>query len=153
MGKKKFANALDEIQGMLSGEVNPHEMTIEVNPDMGQNEPTPKFKEREAVKFIRTEEGKYTIGEPAVIDEVPPLENIGGLFFYTVKSAGRTIENVPEGDMESVYSGTEKDVDLYLREKEKKNEYQDSDIRATNTAKAKRAFKGMINLDGIGNLQ
>lgn len=111
---------------------------------------TARFENNEAIKFIATEEGKFTLGDEGRI-ESSYLK--GDEYFYVVKSAGVSIAEVPEAVMESVYSGIEKNVDAYLRINESEKKFQDSDVRIGGTRKEMAAFKGLIKLSDLSTIE
>jgi hypothetical protein len=112
---------------------------------------TPKFEKNEAIKFVSTVEGRYTLGDEGRIDS--SYDNGKGEFFYVIKSAGVSIPDVPESDIEAVYSGIEKNVDAYLRTNEAEKKFQDSDVRIGGTRKEMAAFKGLIKLSDLSNIE
>src|ERR1035437_3224649 len=107
-----------------------------------------KFKTEEAIKFTKTVEGKYTIGDEGRIDTYNEKDNT-----YSVKSAGQIIIDVPENNMQPVFSGIDKNVDEYLRQKESKNTFKDSDVRVGGAKKELLAYKGMINIDDLKKME
>ena len=111
-----------------------------------------KFKIDDAVKFTNTVENKYTIGDEGRIDEDGVFER-NGKYFYNVKSAGKSITDVPEDDIEFVYSSVERNVDEVLRRKEEKRSFKDSDVRVSGTKKERMAYKGLINFDDLKNIE
>ena len=110
----------------------------------------PRFENNEAIKFIATDEGRYTLGDEGRIESSYLKDDE---YFYIVKSAGISISNVPEAVMESVYSGIEKNIDSYLRMNESEKEFQDSDVRIGGTRKEMAAFKGLIKLSDLNNIE
>lgn len=110
----------------------------------------PIFENNEAIKFVVTEEGRYNLGDEGRI-ESSYLKD--GEYYYVVKSAGISIPEVPEAVMEAVYSGIEKNVDSYLRSNESERKFQDSDVRIGGTRKEMAAFKGLIKLSDLSNIE
>ena len=110
-----------------------------------------KFKIDEAIKFIQSIEGKYSLGDEGRIDNA--YTNEAGEYVYNVKSAGHLISNVPESDMNFAYSGIDKNVDSYLREKESKKTFQDSDVRVSGTRKEMMAYKNLINIEDLDAIE
>lgn len=111
-----------------------------------------KFKIDDAVKFTNTIENKYTIGDEGRID-VDGIFERNGKFFYNVKSAGKLVSDVPEDDIDFVYSSVERNVDEVLRRKEEKRSFKDSDVRVGGTKKEKMAYKGLINFEDLKNIE
>lgn len=111
-----------------------------------------KFKIDDAIKFTATVENKYTIGDEGRIDVDGVFERNGN-YFYNVKSAGHLITDVPESDMDFVYSSVEKNVDEYLRKREEGKSFKDSDVRVSGSRKEMMAFKGMINSEDLENIE
>lgn len=111
---------------------------------------TPRFENNEAIKFVVTEEGRYNLGDEGRIESSYLKDNE---YFYVVKSAGISIPEVPEAVMEAVYSGIEKNVDNYLRSNESERKFQDSDVRIGGTRKEMAAFKGLIKLSDLSNIE
>lgn len=109
-----------------------------------------KFKINDAVKFINSSENKYTYGDEAIIDNSFERND---KFFYNVKSAGHLISDVPEEDIEFVYSGIDRNVDLALRERDKTKSFKDSDVRVSGSRKELLIYKGLINFSDLENIE
>ncbi len=117
----------------------------------GSVNPEPLFHTDEAVKFIATVQDKYVENDKGRVEELLPARD--GVFYYNVKSAGRIIEDVPETDLRAVFHGSDKAVDLKLREKEKKNLFKDSDVRVSNSRKEMMAYRGLIDVDDLQGIE
>lgn len=111
-----------------------------------------KFKIDDAVKFTNTVEDKYTIGDEGRIDIDGVFER-NGKFFYNVKSAGKLVSDVPEDDIDFVYSSVERNIDEVLRKKEEKRSFKDSDVRVSGSRKEMMAYKGLINSEDLQNIE
>jgi hypothetical protein len=110
-----------------------------------------KFKIDEAIKFIQSVEGKYSLGDEGRIDNA--YTNEQGEYVYNVKSAGNIVSNVPETDMEFAYSGIDKNVDSYLRENESAKSFKDSDVRVGGSRKEMMAYKNLINIEDLNAIE
>lgn len=110
-----------------------------------------KFKIDEAVKFIQSVEGKYQLGDEGRIDNFYTNEH--GQDVYNVKSAGHIISDVPESDMEFAYSGIDKNVDSYLRDRESTKSFKDSDVRVSGSRKEMMAYKNLINIEDLDAIE
>lgn len=106
-----------------------------------------KFLKQEAVTFTKSVINKYGVGETGIVDEILSDNK------YRIKSAGTIIDNVPEEDLASVHSGTSKQVDDILREREQSKEFKDSDIRVGGTRKEMMAYKGLITASDLNDLE
>lgn len=109
-----------------------------------------RFENNEAVKFIATDEGRFTLSDEGRIES---SYEKNGEFFYVVKSAGISVSEVPEAIIENVYSGVDKNIDSYLRKNESTKVFQDSDVRVGGTRKEMAAFRGLINLSDLSNIE
>ena len=107
-----------------------------------------KFKTEEAIKFTKTVEGKYIIGENGRVDTYNEKDNT-----YSVKSAGQIIIDVPSDDMEFVYQSIDKNVDEILRQRDSSKTFRDSDVRVGGARKELMAYKNLINIDDLENIE
>jgi len=115
-----------------------------------------KFKIDDAVKFVTTvtkdDNVIYTVGDEGRIENEKAFER-NDKFFYNVKSAGHQITDVPEDDIEFVYSSVDRNVDLVLRNRDINKNFKDSDVRVSGSRKEMNAYKGLINFSDLENIE
>lgn len=111
-----------------------------------------KFKIDDAIKFTNSVENKYQVGDEGRIDDDGIFER-NGKYFYNVKSAGQLVTDVPEEDMDFVYSSVDRNVDEYLRKRESQKSFKDSDVRVSGSRKEMMAYSGLINSEDLQNIE
>ena len=106
-----------------------------------------KYTKGQAVIFNKTVDGKYKVGDTGIVDDVLAGDS------YNVKSAGTIINSVPQDDITLAYTDKSNTVDQILREREKGNEFKDSDIRVGGSRKEMMAFKGLMTSADLDDIE